>query len=449
MINKNNVKDFISQNKWLIGILLACFILSISYAFYFQITPLVDADAYDTIAQNIVNGIGYRENPEVSINSDNALLRVGPIYEYFLAGIYKIFGHSYKAVWIIQALLRVVSTLFLYLTVILIFKDQEKKKKIALLSAAVFAFYPDLIEISAMLMSETLYLFFVCLFFYAFFKYLNVQDKKWLWGLGFISSLAVLARPPLLFILPVVIFYFLRKKDWKSLFIYGFILIVVFTPWTVRNYSIHKNIIPFGVAGSANFWIGNHVGANGEQETNEEIDTFINTHDMKEINEKSITEFKNYVFNHPANFVTLSLSRANKYFSVLRPMGFWFYSSGWKQALFVLSSAIFSFLVLIFSLAGIIRAFKLKEKFLYYLLAFTILTPLILFITVVETRYRFQIYPLLAVFTSYFILSLKEKNKEWFKILGLSLAIILVNGVVDGLTNFEHFKEKLLNKWLL
>ena len=429
--------------KWLISVIFLSFAFSIGYSFYYKIKPQVDARAYDVIAQNILSGKGFIEQGG---NHDTSLLRVGPIYEYFLAGIYKVFGYHYELVWIIQAILHALSAYLIYLICLSIFKNSEKKEKIGLWAAVIFGFYPDLIEISAMLMTETLYLFFVCLLVYIFFKYLDSPSKLLLVSLGVVSGLAVLARPPMLFCLPIVVFYFLKNKKWKETAIYILIMCAIFTPWAVRNYNIYGATMPFGQAGALNFWIGNHVGANGEQETNQEISNFINTHNVVEIGNESISQFENFIFSHPVEFIGLTFSRANKYFSILRPMGFWFYTSGWRQLLFVFSSAVFSFFVLVFSLAGIIRTIKFKEKSLYYLLAFTILTPLILFITVVETRYRFQIYPFLAIFAAYFIESFNKQNKKiWLQTLFLAFVIIVANGLIDGLINFDTFKAKIIS----
>lgn len=447
IVSGNRTKKFLLKNRYIVSILILCFVLSLGYSFYYKIDPKVDARAYDNIAQNIVAGNGYREGLDTPLIRDNAIIRVGPIYEYFLAGLYKIFGHHYEAVWIAQALLRVLSTLLLYAVVLLIFKDSESREKIALWAAAAFAFYPDLIEISAMLMTETLYIFFVCLFLYTFFKYVDVPDKKWLLILGLVSGLAVLARPPMLFVLPVVAFYFIKNKKWKEIIIYVTILCAVFAPWTIRNYRIYGTVMPFGIAGSVNFWIGNHIGANGEQETSEEINVFIRDHSITEIDSHSMLQFKDYVFNHTQDFIELSLERANKYFSTLRPMGFWFYSSGWRQAIFVLCSAAFSFVILTLSLSGAVLAIKFRKKPLYYLLAFTVLTPLILFITVVETRYRFQIYPFLAIFAAYFIQLFGQDKKLWFRTLFVASVVILLNGLLDGLINLDHFKDKVISRF--
>src|SRR3989344_3564377 len=232
-----------------------------------------------------------------------------------------------------------------------------------------------------MLMTETLYLFLICLFLYLFFLY--IQNNKWqtLIILTAAFGLATLTRPPVAFLIPVILFYFLKKKQFARVLFFGVLLATVLAPWAVRNYYTYDKLMPFGAGGAYNFWIGNHVGANGEQEPGPELSKFFESNTVLDSYNESMDQFKSFVFNYPREFLKLTLLRMNKYFSILRPMGFWFYSSGWKQALFVLSSAVFSLAVLILSLAGIIRAIKFKEKSLYYLLALAILTPLILFIS--------------------------------------------------------------------
>lgn len=442
---KDNPKDFINRNKSLLIILSVSFGLSIFYSFYYQIKPQVDARAYDVIAQNIVSGIGYRENLMVEADYDYAIHRVGPLYEYFLAGIYKFFGHSYPAVWILQALLHTVSAYLIYLICLLAFFGSENKKKIGLWAAAIFGFYPDLIEISAMLMTETLYLFFTCLIVYLFLFYIKNNTFKLFLLLSFVLGLAILVRPPLLFCLPIIFFYLYKKREWGRWIIMIFMLILVFLPWTVRNYMVYEEIMPFGTAGALNFWIGNHSGANGEQEAGKEISDFISINSATDIEKESMKQFVGFVINYPGEFAKLTFLRINKYFSVLRPMGFWFYTSGWRQILFVFSSAIFSFMVFVLGFGGMFRSLKLKDQYMNYLLAFTITTPLLLFITVVETRYRFQIYPFLAIFSAYYISLFKLDKKIWFKNLLVSSAVILLNGIVDGLLNFNSFIEKIFS----
>lgn len=443
------MKNFFKQNKILVIILLGSFLVSLVYSLHFKITPLVDARAYDNIAQNIVNGNGYKEDSSIDMAHDFAIARVGPLYEYFLAGIYKVFGHSYNAVWFFQALLHALSTWLLYLTALLVFSNNEKRKAVALWAAGFFGFYPDLIEISAMLLTETFSLFFVCLFLYLFFRFFYQQKNQLLIvSLGLISGLAVLARPPVLFLLPVVYFLFYRKKLFWQAVVFSIALFLVFVPWTARNYQVYERFMPFGAAGQFNFWIGNQHGGNGEQEPTLEHQQFLLTHRAVDINPESMTQFKAFILNYPAEFIKLTLLRINKYFSVIRPMGFWFYQTGLGQFLFIFSSAVFSVFIFILGLGGILKAIAAKDEKLSYLAALTIFTPLIIFITVVETRYRFQIYPLLAIFAGYFLVYLAAKERWWAdRIFWLAGGVVLGNGLLDLFLSANKFLEKL-NKFL-
>ena len=440
----SGLKKIISENKILTAILLLSFLASLAYSFYFQITPAVDARAYDVIAQNIVAGNGYREEMEHNILQDHAITRVGPLYEYFLAGVYKVFGHYYGLVWVSHALLHSLSAWLIYLTALLIFTNNNYRRKIALWAAAIFAFYPDLIEISAMLLTETLYLFLVCLLIYVFFYYLT-KNNYWLAAiLGLVAGLATLARPPVLFLVPVVLFYFWQRRLWRPGLVFLVAMFIVFIPWTARNYQVYGEIMPFGAAGNYNFWIGNWHGGDGEQSPQDFHTAFATSHEIQEINPESMRQFKLFLREHPGEFLKLTALRVNKYFSIIRPMGFWFYQSGLGQFLFLISSAAASVFLFVFSLGGIIKTVITRQKNLYYLLALVIFTPLIIFATVVETRYRFQIYPLLALFAAYFIVDLFS-NRDWYKNRAflISIAVIFGNGLIDAMLSLGRLGERL------
>ena len=115
--------------KYLIILLAVVFVVNIAYSFVYQIEPVVDANAYDDIAWNFAQGIGYLEDAslEGAPELDNAIARVGPGFEFFLAGVYKVFGHQIWFIWILHALMRV-------LTVLLIFLISKKKLAVQKLS---------------------------------------------------------------------------------------------------------------------------------------------------------------------------------------------------------------------------------------------------------------------------------------------------------------------------
>ena len=125
-------------------------LLSLGYAFYWHDRPRVDAAAYDKIAWNVAQGLGYIEE---SVNAttpelDWALIRVGPGYQFFLAAVYWIFGHAVWAVWILQAFLRGASVVLIWLIARRLFPNSPR---VAVGASALFAFTPDLIVVSGLL----------------------------------------------------------------------------------------------------------------------------------------------------------------------------------------------------------------------------------------------------------------------------------------------------------
>src|SRR3990167_2403997 len=97
---------------WLL--IVGVFVVTLAYSLYHQIKPMVDARAYDTIAVNLTEGFGFREDRNTDYKFDYSIARAGPAYEFFLAGIYQLFGHQYAAVWAIQALLHALSAVLLW-----------------------------------------------------------------------------------------------------------------------------------------------------------------------------------------------------------------------------------------------------------------------------------------------------------------------------------------------
>jgi len=109
-----------------------------------------------------------------------------------------------------------------------------------------------------------------------------------------------------------------------------------------------------------------------------------------------------------------------------------------------MASAFYAFLLFVFSLYGAIKLWTVRDGLLNYIFAFTILTPFILFITVVETRYRFQIYPLLVLFAGYGIYTFLADKLSWkTKAFLLSFILISLNAVIDLSLSIDKLKEKL------
>lgn len=421
------------QKKWLLLIVSFSFLASLAYSFYYRIYPVVDAGVYDKIAQHILIGRGYVEDLTKAPLYDHAITKVGPLYEYFLAAVYKIFGHYYEVVWVIQALLHALTALLLFLICKDVFKDRGEI--IGLIAAAAIGFHPDLIEISAMLMIETAYLFFVTLTLWCFVKlYYAPKDWGFLVMLAISTGIAIFFRPPIALFLPVFVVFYLMRREYARLAVFSLLLAAIFTPWVIRNYRIYYQFIPTTLVSAHNLWVGNTIQSDGGQigggynPSTEYTEKF----GYAGFGAKADQEFLSFVLARPVDFVKLTAVRTMRYFSLIRPMGFWFYQNGIRQVFFVASSAAAIAVLFILGFAGMAMSLKLKNNLLNYLIVLALTAPLPLVFTVVQSRYRFQIYPFLAVFGAYAAVALWHRVSGTWKYVVRIGAILISASAIDA-----------------
>ncbi len=431
----------LSQKKWLLLIIGVSFFVSLAYSFYFRIYPVVDAGVYDKIALHILGGYGYVEDLAKPLLYDHAITKVGPLYEYFLAVVYKVFGHYYEVVWIIQALLHALTALLLFLICKIVFKDNGAA--IGLIAAAALGFHPDLIEISAMLMIETAYLFFVTLTLWCFAR-LYYAPKNWQLTAALAVSIgvAIFLRPPVALFLPVILFFYLARKEYVRLAVFMILVAAIFMPWALRNYRIYSQFIPTTLVGAHNLWVGNTPQSDGGQISGgyNPSTEYTEKFGYADFARKANQEVLSFVLARPAEFAKLTAVRVMRYFSLIRPMGFWFYQRGVGQAVFVASSAAALAVLFVLGFAGMAMLFRQKNNLLNYLMIFALTAPLPLVFTVVQSRYRFQIYPFLAILGAYTAVALWRKVPGAWRFMAWTGAVLIGVSAIDALL----FADKIL-----
>ncbi len=427
-------KVFSFLRKHLLAIILVLsFLASVFYSFVYQIRPVIDAQAYDKIAVNLLAGNGFKEEATKSYEFDYAIVRAGPAYEFFLAGIYVVFGHYYEMVWILQALLHTISVYLIFLSCREIFK--EKGDIIGLIAAALFGLHPDLIEISAMLMTETLYLFLLVLIIWLFIKlYQKPERTCYSVFLSFVIGLTILSRPPIILFVPIIFVFYILNKKYKQCALFSLVFILTLLPWVIRNYLIYHQFILTTLIGEYNLWVGNTLLANGGQISGgyNPLTTYVDIYSFFSLKQKASQEFFLFITNYPLVFIKLCFLRIIRYFSLIRPMGFWFYQTGLSQLLFVASSAVSIIILFVSGFSGMILSLLEKNKPMRYLIAFAVTSPLVLIPTVVQSRYRFQIYPFLAIFGGYVLVALFTKRIIVKKILIMVGMALIIVSLVDA-----------------
>src|SRR3989338_6652055 len=319
------------ERKFLTGIVILAFLVSAAYSLFYRIQPIVDADAYDLIAKNLVSGQGYRLETDVPLAKDRVIIRVGPGYEFFLAAIYAIFGRHLWILWLFQAAFHAVSAWLVFAIAKLVFKENWHSL-IGIGAAALFAFHPDLIIASSMLLTENLAIFIMLLTIYNAFSYFEKTSTAKAVLLGLLLGLLVLVRANLGVLLFPFLLAFYFKKQFLHLLFFLLLFAAVLTPWTIRNYSIYHSFIPTAVVSGNNFLAGNHPKASGElDDSRYEFVKKYKSYDLITADKQMFKDTLLYIIQNPAHFAKLTIYLTSTYFSFLRPTGWWPYLEGWEK----------------------------------------------------------------------------------------------------------------------
>lgn len=435
--------------KYLIILLAIVFIFNLAYSFGNRIKPSVDAGAYDRIAWNFAQGIGYLEDssnqgmPEI----DNGIGRVGPGYEFFLAGVYKTFGHHIWLIWIIQALFRVFSVFLIYKISTNLFKFHGEK--IGLVAGVLFGLSPDLILIQGLLLTETLVIFLFLSVVYVFLKNLEKCNLKVTALLSLLLTLAFMTRPTFLLVFITVFALFAWKKRYKEALLLLLFPILLVTPWAVRNYQIYDHFIPTSATGGYDLWVGNNPEAKGGFDKTEEIQEIRNKTHIVELDKIGFKKYFSFIKEQPLKFTELQFMKTAAYFSGIRPTGFWPFlnKKPIQQKLTLGASGLWTGFLLLFGIAGGLLMFdKRKDLKAKIILFFAVLQPLAVIPVIVESRYRYSLFPFLAIFSAYFLVNLyknRYRTDKMIRVFALSVLFMLTVTSVDFSYNAEEILYRL------
>jgi len=224
--------------------------------------PIMDARYHDEWAQSIRQDWLQATKPF----HEGPFFRA-PLYGYFLAFIYTLFGHSYLVPRIIQFLMGSASVLLIYFLGKRTFGPTVGK-----VAAVLAALYGTFIYFEGELLIPALILFLNSLMMLAV---LSTVEKpgwwKWL-GCGAILGLSAIARPNVLIFLGVLVPWMLvrlRRQGMKAgrsmTHLVGFLLgvVLIIMPVTVRNWAVSKDFVPIASQGGVNFYIGNNRYSDG------------------------------------------------------------------------------------------------------------------------------------------------------------------------------------------
>jgi tetratricopeptide (TPR) repeat protein len=423
MLEQKSEKD--NEKLFLLGVFFLAFILRLIYLlqvksnphFFF---PTMDPLYHDVWAQNIAGGnwVGGK------------VFFRAPFYAYFLAIIYKIFGHNYVIPRLIQHLVGSFSCILVYWVAKRLFG--WKTATIASLLAAtygMFFYYED-----ELLLDSFLVFFDLLLILFLLKTRNNPKILNW-FVCGIILGFSAITRPNILFFMPFVWLWvfliFIKGKRLKEVSIFCAIFLIgsalVIFPVALRNYLVGKDLVLIASQGGINFYIGNNRNSDGmsaifykedwqyrdfehvaEEEAGKslkpsQISNFYYQKGFKFLLDEPDKAFKLWVKKLYVFWNKFEVSNNQdiyffrRYSSLIRilPIGFWFVGP-------------LGLVGMVLSIVGTRKAAETrKSALLPILFVFSYMLTVVMFF--VTARFRLPVIPFLIIFSSFALVWLWEK----------------------------------------
>lgn len=249
----NHIKE---DKRWLLPLLF--FIsLSVNLLFLYEIkkaptfyNPVIDEENYVLLAGDVLSG-GQSSLPFFQ----------PPLYHYFLALVFSVFGENLLIVKILQAIMGATTCLLTFSIANRLFS-----RKVALTAGLMVAFTGPMIFFTAQLLPATIAVTLNMLLLLMLLRAReNPKPLNWI-ICGLLAGLSAINIPNILFVFPVFFAWLIYSKKNESNYkvpILNFLFIIlgaaiIILPVTLRNYLASKEVVLISANGGANLYIGNN-----------------------------------------------------------------------------------------------------------------------------------------------------------------------------------------------
>lgn len=231
---------------FMLGLFIIALLPRLYLVFCYRNMPTRNTDGYEQLAKNLLDGRGFTiEGRPTSLHE--------PLYPFFLAANYYLFGYSYTAVRIIQSIMGAAVCVLVFLTA-----KRVIDLRAAIISSLISCFNPGFIMINQITMAENIFIFLFSIAMLLFIKQNSKYDIKNLILLGFVLGLAALTRSVISFFPLIILFLFswnaMKQRLGFKEYIFAILTFIVFfilpiVPWTIRNWHAHHRFVPICTKG--------------------------------------------------------------------------------------------------------------------------------------------------------------------------------------------------------
>ena len=229
-------------------ILIIAFLIRFIFAFPVLLHPErafePDSYGYDRLATNVLEKHRFSASEKPPYRPQ--LLRM-PIYPFFLAATYAIFGHKPGIAILLQVLIDVLSCIVIYRIGSTVFNGT-----LGLIGGCLGAVNPLLILYSTKLLTETVFTFLLLLGIYFFIRFMKEQEYVSLIISCFTLAIASLCRPIALYLFPVVLIFIIfilhKRFGWclrliRVVLVSVGIFVLTLFPWYLRNLLVFHKVM--------------------------------------------------------------------------------------------------------------------------------------------------------------------------------------------------------------
>ena len=399
-----------SDYKWLALIVSVALAIRFAWVLLFQTPPTSDAAEYDSLAWRLANGEGY-------VTSDGTPTAFWPVgYPAFLAAVYTVFGHSWLAAGIANALLGTAGVALTYRLA-----REALPSRLSLVAAGTIAILPShIISFTSVLRNEALHTVLVLAALIATCHLVRFPNWKNATLLGIVIGLGVYVRPILLLFPCVVLALLLiRGCNVTVRMAVGLVCIVMIvslltiSPWTVRNFIVMDYPVLIATNVGKVFLTGNGPGATGEYRVIP-INTFSDPSEITAYRE-GLRMGVEYILSEPAEWLSIL---PNKFFHIWASDRYNIAPSivpetyrGIVPALWVVAQLYWTVIVLAFMASLFTRSpggYWLKFPAILFLLTLTYWTAFHMMFHG-EGRYHMQVVPVVAIVGVHLL----ARNRDW------------------------------------
>jgi 4-amino-4-deoxy-L-arabinose transferase-like glycosyltransferase len=384
---------------------------------FYKLPYGTDMVIYDKFAQNILKG----DHP--------APYYYCPLYSYFLALIYLLFGHNLYIARFVQMILGVLTLFLIYLITKRVFG------KVAGFTALVIAvLYNMFVLHEGLLLIAALATFLNALSLFLLLRTEDGVSYRNVALAGIAIGLSALARANILLFVPFIFVWMLltERRTQNAILNFGFLcltILLTISPATMMNYISSKRFILISTNGPGNLWIGNNENADGKFANYAPPPDLAKR--LAEIGDRAyIEDVIRFVKEKPADFIRLLFRKFLLFwgaFEVANNMNYEqikSYSPVMRLPIFLGFGT-----VIPFALLGIFLSAKNRSALLLHLFLFSFMVATLIFF--VLARYRISALPGFIPFAGFGVISLYKKIREKsYKPLSISVLILMLSSLL-------------------